>query len=200
MGEAATFPEGDPSSMSAGRWKFPFPRFGAWTAQARRNRCMLLRDCTRVRAFHPTVSAWRLRWLPVQCKRIWVRDLERDTMSRLTRLQGRNNKQLWTPDGRSIVFAWGYQAFFRSALTVPGGATSDRQQNFAESAFLLARRKTASVPSDERRRPLGDLESADRRRPRPSASRETRGVPAYVIFRGGADFFTGRPLAGVLLE
>jgi eukaryotic-like serine/threonine-protein kinase len=35
---------------------------------------------------------------------IWVKDLERDTISRLTHLPGRNNRPLWTPDGKSIVF------------------------------------------------------------------------------------------------
>jgi serine/threonine-protein kinase len=36
---------------------------------------------------------------------IWVKDLERDTMSRLTHLPGRNNFPVWAPDGRSIVFS-----------------------------------------------------------------------------------------------
>jgi Tol biopolymer transport system component len=36
---------------------------------------------------------------------IWVKDLERDTVSRLTHLPGRNGWPLWTPDGKSIVFA-----------------------------------------------------------------------------------------------
>jgi serine/threonine-protein kinase len=35
---------------------------------------------------------------------IWVRDLERDTTSRLTSLPGQNEWPLWTPDGRNIVF------------------------------------------------------------------------------------------------
>ena len=35
---------------------------------------------------------------------IWVKDLERDTTSRLTHPPGRNNTPLWTPDGESIVF------------------------------------------------------------------------------------------------
>jgi Tol biopolymer transport system component len=36
---------------------------------------------------------------------IWVKDLERDTVSRLTNLPGRNNQPVWTPDGKNIVFA-----------------------------------------------------------------------------------------------
>jgi eukaryotic-like serine/threonine-protein kinase len=36
---------------------------------------------------------------------IWVKDLERDTLSRLTNLPGRNNQPVWTPDGKNIVFA-----------------------------------------------------------------------------------------------
>ena len=41
---------------------------------------------------------------------IWVKDLERDTVSRLTHLSGRNNAPLWTPDGKNIVFASTEQA------------------------------------------------------------------------------------------
>src|SRR5262249_32176852 len=37
------------------------------------------------------------------------RDLERDTLSRLTHLPGRNNFPLWTPDGKSIVFSSAFQ-------------------------------------------------------------------------------------------
>jgi serine/threonine-protein kinase len=40
---------------------------------------------------------------------IWVKDLQRDTMSRLTHLPGRNNGPLWTPDGKSIVFMSEFQ-------------------------------------------------------------------------------------------
>jgi serine/threonine-protein kinase len=35
---------------------------------------------------------------------IWVKDLERDTTSRLTHLPGRNTFPQWTPDGKGIVF------------------------------------------------------------------------------------------------
>ena len=35
---------------------------------------------------------------------IWVKDLERDTQSRLTRPPGRHNTPLWTPDGENLVF------------------------------------------------------------------------------------------------
>src|SRR5258707_13472325 len=35
---------------------------------------------------------------------LWVKDLNRDTPSRLTFLPGANNYPVWTPDGRSIVF------------------------------------------------------------------------------------------------
>jgi len=44
---------------------------------------------------------------PVQAD-IWVKDLERDTMSRLTHLPGRSNVPVWTPDGRGIVFITRY--------------------------------------------------------------------------------------------
>lgn len=40
---------------------------------------------------------------------IWVKDLERDTVTRLTNLPGRNNSPLWTPDGKNIVFeSWNW--------------------------------------------------------------------------------------------
>ncbi len=35
---------------------------------------------------------------------IWVRDLERDTASRVTVLPGQNQWPVWTPDGQSLVF------------------------------------------------------------------------------------------------
>jgi serine/threonine protein kinase len=35
---------------------------------------------------------------------IWVKDLERDTTSRLTSLPGHNDWPAWTPDGKNIVF------------------------------------------------------------------------------------------------
>jgi eukaryotic-like serine/threonine-protein kinase len=41
---------------------------------------------------------------------IWVKDLERDSVSRLTNLPGRNNQPVWTPDGKNIVFASWEQA------------------------------------------------------------------------------------------
>jgi len=39
-----------------------------------------------------------------QASDIWVKDLERDTASRLTFLPGNNNWPVWTPDGQNIVF------------------------------------------------------------------------------------------------
>jgi len=36
---------------------------------------------------------------------IWVKDLERDSVSRLTNLPGRNDRPVWTPDSKSIVFS-----------------------------------------------------------------------------------------------
>ena len=35
---------------------------------------------------------------------IWVKDLDRDTPSRLSFLPGGNNSPVWTPDGKNIVF------------------------------------------------------------------------------------------------
>jgi len=47
--------------------------------------------------------AFELAAGPVQAD-IWVKDLERDTVSRLTHFPGRSNVPVWTPDGRGIVF------------------------------------------------------------------------------------------------
>ena len=35
---------------------------------------------------------------------VWVKDLDRDTLSRLSVLSGQNRWPIWTPDGRNIVF------------------------------------------------------------------------------------------------
>ncbi len=51
--------------------------------------------------------AFELAAGPVQAD-IWVKDLERGTVSRLTHLPGRSNVPLWTPDGRGIVFTTGF--------------------------------------------------------------------------------------------
>ncbi len=40
---------------------------------------------------------------------LWVKDLERDTVSRLTNLPGRNNWPVWNPDGRSLIFRSDFQ-------------------------------------------------------------------------------------------
>jgi serine/threonine-protein kinase len=53
--------------------------------------------------------AFELPTSPAQAD-IWVKDLERDTLSRVTHLPGRNNFPLWTPDGNSIVFISDSQA------------------------------------------------------------------------------------------
>jgi Tol biopolymer transport system component len=59
----------------------------------------------RIHVFHPTVSALAFELASASVRAdIWVKDLERDTVSRLTNLPGRNNFPVWTPDGRNIVF------------------------------------------------------------------------------------------------
>jgi Tol biopolymer transport system component len=47
--------------------------------------------------------AFELAHSPLQDD-IWLKDLERDTTSRLTHLPGRNNNPVWTPDGKNIIF------------------------------------------------------------------------------------------------
>jgi serine/threonine-protein kinase len=44
---------------------------------------------------------------PVQAD-IWMKDLKRDTMSRVTHLPGRSNHPVWTPDGKGVVFVASY--------------------------------------------------------------------------------------------
>src|SRR5262249_47909810 len=39
-----------------------------------------------------------------QTSDIWVKELDRDTPSRLTLLKGTNTWPIWTPDGKNIVF------------------------------------------------------------------------------------------------
>lgn len=51
--------------------------------------------------------AFELATGPLQAD-IWVKDLERDTVSRLTHMPGRSAKPVWTPDGRAIVFSARY--------------------------------------------------------------------------------------------
>jgi serine/threonine-protein kinase len=53
--------------------------------------------------------AFELATSPVRAD-IWMKDLERDTISRLTHLPGRNNDPVWTPDGKSVVFRSYFQA------------------------------------------------------------------------------------------
>jgi serine/threonine-protein kinase len=64
---------------------------------------------------NPRVSpdGWRLAFeLATGMERsdIWVRDLARDTTTRVTHLPGRNNWPVWTVDGKGIVFASDFQA------------------------------------------------------------------------------------------
>jgi serine/threonine-protein kinase len=53
--------------------------------------------------------AFELANSPVRAD-IWIKDLERDTISRLTHLPGRNNFPVWTPDGKSVFFESSMQA------------------------------------------------------------------------------------------
>jgi serine/threonine-protein kinase len=70
---------------------------------------------------------------------IWIKDLERDTASRLTHLSGRNHHPVWTPDGRSIVFASYFQGVWAIYWIGANGAgeeqrlTDDRRLKFPSS-------------------------------------------------------------------
>ena len=71
-------------------------RFPGWIAQARRNRCTL--------RFSPDGKRLAFSIGTAQGYDIWVKDLDRDTPSRLSFLPGLNDWPVWTPDGKNIVF------------------------------------------------------------------------------------------------
>jgi len=58
---------------------------------------------------------------------LWVKDLERDTMSRLTHLPGRSNWPAWTPDGKSIIFS-SYQSASKGMYWTSADGSGDSQQ------------------------------------------------------------------------
>jgi serine/threonine-protein kinase len=57
---------------------------------------------------------------------IWVKDLERDTVSKVTHLPGRNNWPLWTPDGKGLVFTSSDHAAEGLYWTRADGSSSHR--------------------------------------------------------------------------
>ncbi len=73
---------------------------------------------------------------------IWVKDLDRDTTSRLTHLPGRNLGAVWTPDGRSLVVTSGLHTTSGLYLVRADGAgeaqrlTDDEVHRWATSVSL----------------------------------------------------------------
>ena len=92
------------SSTSPGRDNKRGGRFPGWIARARRSRCTRRPAVTARRASRPTASGWRFPIGSGQGDDIWVKDLDRDTPSRLSFLAGLNRWPVWTPDGKNIVF------------------------------------------------------------------------------------------------
>ncbi len=82
--------------------------------------------------------AFELAAGPVQAD-IWVKDLERGTVSRLTHLAGRSNVPLWTPDGRGIVF---HTAFHQAS-----GIYWVRADGMGEPQLLMGANGKPSFPS-----------------------------------------------------
>jgi Tol biopolymer transport system component len=71
---------------------------------------------------------------------IWVRDLERDTVSRLTNLPGRNSAPVWTPDGKNIVFeSWGQPAPGIYWIRADGAGEPKRLTEIDEKTFQSPR-------------------------------------------------------------
>src|SRR5689334_3670806 len=58
---------------------------------------------------------------------IWVRDLEPDTLSRLSFIPVTNQPPVWTPDGRSIIFRSGGHAARGLYWMRPDGSGSPRR-------------------------------------------------------------------------
>ena len=69
---------------------------------------------------------------------IWVKDLDRDTPSRLSFSPGQNTNPVWTPDGKSIVF--------RSLNPVAPGLYAIRSDGSGE-AKRLTEDKAGELPS-----------------------------------------------------
>jgi Tol biopolymer transport system component len=61
---------------------------------------------------------------------LWVKDIERDTPSRLTFLPGRSDSPVWTPDGKIIVF--------RSDNPAAPGLYAIRSDGSGEAQYLTA--------------------------------------------------------------
>ena len=92
------------------------------------------------------------------------------------------------PMGNSIVFESRTLGSSRNLLgprrRLGRGAPSDERQGHSPPELLLSGRQMAGLYQGRRRRPFrGDLDGAGRRRPRPSAARQRRAIPASASFR-----------------
>ena len=79
-------------------------RSTGWIATARRRRCGRRRPTGSISASRPMAAG--SRWQIVEgLSDIWVYEWARDTLTRLTSDPANDQKPVWTPDGRRIVFA-----------------------------------------------------------------------------------------------
>jgi serine/threonine-protein kinase len=67
---------------------------------------------------------------------IWVKEIERDTASRLTFLKANNSYPTWTPDGKAIVFrSWGHENPGLYWIRSDGGGEPQRLTDGSRSEF-----------------------------------------------------------------
>jgi serine/threonine-protein kinase len=78
---------------------------------------------------------------------VWVKDLERDTTSRLTHAPGRNNTPIWTPDGQAIVFDSNNQPASGLYWTRADGAGGTQRLTDSQATYWTA----GAVSPDGRR-------------------------------------------------
>ena len=104
------------------------------------------------------------------------------------------------PMGNSIVFESRTLGSSRNLLgprrRLGRGAPSDERQGHSPPEPFLSGRQMAGLYQGRRRRPFrGDLDGAGRMRPRPSAARQRRAIPASASFRVASGILPRWPVA-----